>query len=246
MRKSEERLRRLHPYAMNRYDRLRAEGASPLDAMRETAPLFTREPHARPGQPGTQLQLGVATASPDADPVTGVTAGSLRPPTASHDPDREAEHRGQQIAWHLQARAHAERGSELDPAELATALETITNLPAEVIARLARARSEEQVAAGAERARAVDLDRAAGMAADSSGGERAEDLRAARRETRVADTAGAHASADRSAAQLAAESFPCAAADGIRAAVNGRLQQPARPPVPAAAVHKVRGPDLSA
>jgi len=32
MRKSEERLRTLHPYAMTRYDRLRAEGASPTKA----------------------------------------------------------------------------------------------------------------------------------------------------------------------------------------------------------------------
>ena len=246
MRKSEERLRTLHPYAMARYDRLRAEGASPLDAMREAAPLFTREPHARPGQPGTRLRLGAATAGPDADPVAGVTDGGLRPPAPDQDPDREAEHRGQQIVWRLQARAHAERGSELDPAELATALEATTSLPAEVIARLARARSEEAVAAGAERARAADLDRAAGTVAGHSGGERAEDLRAARREGRIADTAGAHASADRSAAQLAAESFPGTAADGIRAAANGSLQQPARPPVPAATAQNARRPGLSA
>jgi hypothetical protein len=246
MRKSEERLRTLHPYAMARYDRLRAEGASPPDAMRQAAPLFTREPHARPGQPGTQLQLGAATAETDAGPVADVTDGSLLPSTSGQDPDREAKHRGQQIVRRLQARAYAERGSELDPAELATALEATTTLPAEVIARLARARSEEQVAAGAERARAADLDRATGMAADSSGGERAEDLRAACRESRIADTSGAHALADRSAAQLAAESFPCTAADGIRAATSGSLQHPARPPAPAAAVHNVRGPGLSA
>ena len=247
MRKSEERLRTIHPYAMARYDRLRAEGASPLDAMREAAPLFTREPHARPGQPGTKLQLGAATVGPDADRTAGITDDSLRPPTPGQNPDREAEHRGQQIVWRLHARAHAERGAELDPAELATALEATTTLPAKVIARLARSRSEEQVAAGAERARAADLDRATGMAADSSSSERAEGFWAARRDTRIADTAGAHASADRSAAQLAAESFPCTAADGIRAAAKGSLQQPARrPAAPAAAVHNVRGTGLSA
>jgi hypothetical protein len=246
MRKSEERLRTLHPYAMERYDRLCAEGASPVDAMREAAPLFTREPHVRPGQPGTRLRLGAATADPDADPVAGVMDGSLRSPALDPDPDREAEHRGQQIVWRLQARARAERGSELDPAELATVLEATTTLPGEVIARLAHARSEEAVAAGAERARATDLDRAAGTAAGHLGSERAEDLRAARRESRIADTAGAHASADRSAAQLAAESFPCTAADGIRAAANGSLQQVARPPVPHAAAQSVRRPGLSA
>jgi hypothetical protein len=233
MRKSEERLRTLHPYAMGRYDRLRTEGASPLDAMREAAPLFTRKPHARPGQPGTQLRLGAATADADADPVAGVTDDSLRPPAPDQDAHREAEHRGHQIVWHLQARAHAQRGSELDPAELATALEATTNLPPEVIARLARARSEEAVAAGAERARAADLDRAG-------------DLRAARRESRIADTAGAHASADRSAAQLAAESFPCTAADGIRAAASGSLQRPSRAPVPAAVAQSAKRAGLSA
>jgi hypothetical protein len=85
MHKSEERLRTLHPYAMNRYDRLRAEGASPADAMREAAPLFTREPQVRPGQPGTQLRLGAGTADPDADPVAGAMDGSLRSPAP--DPD---------------------------------------------------------------------------------------------------------------------------------------------------------------
>ena len=36
---------------MARYDRLRVEGAGPLEAMREAASLFALEPHARPGQP---------------------------------------------------------------------------------------------------------------------------------------------------------------------------------------------------
>ncbi|MDQ2874548.1 MAG: hypothetical protein M3Y33_06990, partial [Actinomycetota bacterium] len=169
-----------------------------------------------------------------------------RPPAPGRDPGREAEHRGRQIVSRLQARARAERGSELDPAELATALEATTSLPAEVIARLARARSGEQVAAGAERARAADLDLPAGTGAGHSGSERAEDLRAARHERGSADAAGAHALADRSAAQLAAESFPCSAADGIRAAASGSLQQPARPPVPAAAARNARRPGLSA
>jgi hypothetical protein len=264
LRKTEERLRTIHPYAMTRYDRLRAEGASPLDAMRETAPLFTREPHVRPGQPGTRLRLELALVDLDADPVAGVTDDSQRQPAPDQDPEREAEHRGQQIVWRLQARARAERGSELDPAELATVLEATTSLPAEVIARLARARSEiarlararseiarlararseEAAAASAERARAADLDHAAGTAADTPGGERTEDLRAARRESRIADAAGAHGSGDRRAAELAAESFPCTAADGIRAAANGSLQRPARSPVRAAA--NVRRPGMPA
>lgn len=102
------------------------------------------------------------------------------------------------------------------PDELATALAERTTLHAEVIARLTRADIEERVAAGAERARAADLDHA-------------DDHRATRRDTLIADTASAHESEDRAVARLAAESFPCTAADGIRAAVTGSLQQPARP-----------------
>ena len=126
--------------------------------------------------------------------------------------------------------------------ELATALEQATSLPAEVIARLARARDEERVAEGAERARAADLGHAS---AAQSARERTQDLTAARRDTQVADTAGAHASSDRTAAQLAAESFPHTAADGVRAAITGRLQQPERSPARTAAVTDTRRPGLA-
>ena len=50
MRKCEERLRLLHPYAMARYDRLRGEGMGPAEAMREAAPLFGQPSHARDGE----------------------------------------------------------------------------------------------------------------------------------------------------------------------------------------------------
>jgi hypothetical protein len=40
-----------HPYAMSWYDRQRAQGAGPFDAMRDALPLFARAPHARPGAP---------------------------------------------------------------------------------------------------------------------------------------------------------------------------------------------------
>ena len=207
MRKSEDRLRQLHPFAMARYDRLRGEGASPLDAMAGAAPLFTHEPHARPGQPGSRLRIGPAPASPDAAPQTGVADGSPGAPAPGQDPLLQAEHRGGQILLRLQARARAERGSELGPEELALVLEDTTTLP---------------------------------------GAERRENLTAAWRETRIADTAGAHALDDRSAAQLAAESFPCTAADGVRAAAAGSLPQPARPPVRAATARNVMRPGLSA
>lgn len=223
LRKAEERLRVLHPYAMGRYDRLRFEGAGPLEAMREAVHLFAREPHARPGQPAA-ARPGIEAGVPGAGSWPGAAeAASAVAPQPGPGPDlyQDAGQRGRVIAERLQARALAERGSRLSPDELATALEVSTSLPAEVIARVVRARSEENVAARAERARAADLNRAA---AATSPRQSANGLTAARRDTVTADTAGAHASADRTAAQLAAESFPCTTADGIRAAVNGRLQ----------------------
>lgn len=234
LRKAEERLRVLHSYAMGRYDRLRAGGVGPLEAMREAVHLFGREPHARPGQPAAArpgIEAGVPGAGlwPDAAEAASVVA-----PQPGRGPDlyQDAEQRGRRIAERLHDRASAERGSRLSLDELATALEASTSLPAEVIARLARARGEENVASRAERARAADLDRAT---SGTSPRQSANGLTAAWRETATADTAGAHASADRTAAQLAAESFPCTTADGIQAAVNGRLQQPLPAPTRTAA-----------
>jgi hypothetical protein len=244
LRKAEGRLRVLHPYAMARYDRLRVQGADPLEAMREAVYLFAREPDAHPGQPATtrpEIEAGTpGTGSwPDAAEAarTGAPQPGLRP-----DLHQDAEQRGKRIAERLQARALAEHGSRLSPDELATALEASTTLPAEVIARLTRARSEENIATHAERARAADLDRAAAAA---SARQSTNGLTAARRDTVIADTAGAHASADRTAAQLAAESFPCTTADGIRAAVDGRLQQAAPSPARTAATQNVPRPGLA-
>jgi hypothetical protein len=243
LRKAEERLRVLHPYAMGRYDRLRTEEAGPLEAMRETVDLFAREPHVRPGQPAAArpgIEAGVPGTGSWPDAAEAASAGAPQPGPAP-DLYQDAE-RGRRIAERLQARALAERGSRLSPDELVAALEASTSLPAEVIARLARARSEENMAARAERARAADLD---GAAAAASPLQSANGLTAARRDTATADTAGAHASADRTAAQLAAESFPCTTADGIRAAVNGRLQQPAPSPTRTAAAQNAPRPGLA-
>jgi len=46
---AEERLHQLRPDVMDRYDRLTAEGADPVEAMRRVAPFFD-QPTARPGQ----------------------------------------------------------------------------------------------------------------------------------------------------------------------------------------------------
>src|ERR1022692_2623754 len=66
MRKCEDRLRTLHPHAMARYDRLRTDGLSPLDAMREAARLFSRSPDIRVGDP--------VPSRPELTPRTGQRA----------------------------------------------------------------------------------------------------------------------------------------------------------------------------
>ena len=58
----ENRLRGLHPYAMARYDRLRAEGAMPFEAMHDVLPLFGRAPSARPGGAATERRALTAPA----------------------------------------------------------------------------------------------------------------------------------------------------------------------------------------
>ena len=220
LRKAEERMRALHPYAMSRYDRLRHEGAGPLEAMRDAIYLFAREPAARPGQPAaprSALEPGTPGTNPwpDADKVPGT--GDPKP-APGPDPGQVALRRGQQIAVQMQDRALAERGSRLSPEELAVALEATTTLPAEVIARLARARDEEHTAA---RAAGPDRAQSAAPARSSVGG-----MTAARGDTATAGTADSHASAGRTAVQLAAECFPRTAAEGIQAAVRGGLRQP--------------------
>jgi len=154
----EQRLRVLHPYAMARYDRLRSDGAAPLDAMREALPLFTRAPHARPGDPVAERR---GLAAPDSPGTAAWDSSADNPGVAQAAADssatRQAEQRGQQIMRELQARALAGRGYALSPDELVTTLGAITTLPGDVIARLARADSQDRVAWGAERTRADDL-----------------------------------------------------------------------------------------
>lgn len=219
LRRAEERLRALHPYAMGRYDRLRFDGAGPLEAMREAVHLFARKPHARPGQPAAArpgIEAGVPGAGSWPEPAV------VAQPGPGPDLHQDAVQRGRLVAERLQARASAERGSRLSADELFTALEASTSLPAEVVALLA----------SAERAHAADL---GGSAAAASPRQSANGLADAQRDTVTADTAGAYASGDRTAVQLAAESFPCTTADGILAAVGGRLQQSALSPARTAA-----------
>jgi len=131
--RSEERLRELHPYAMARYDRLRTDGLSPEDAMRETAPLFARHPQARDAQstshPGLRPGTGAEWIAGDTAPAEEIS-GLLT--------EEAMELRGRQIVTALQAQAHAESREPLGADELHTVLETVTNLPAHIIARITR------------------------------------------------------------------------------------------------------------
>jgi hypothetical protein len=227
MRKSEDHLRRLHPYAMARYDRLRSDGAAPLDAMHEAAPLFGNQPRARqhPGSARTPV-----TSHADGPQTTQATAASDAERAGQEREEQlmRAERSGRLIVGRLQADALTETGTRLSPDELVTRLEAQTSLPAEVIARLAFATQADQAAWHAEEARSSDLDRAA--ARPVRRGRHAADLDQAARQEELADTARAQGADERSAAQVAAASFPFSAADGIRTAARAGTRQPARRP----------------
>jgi hypothetical protein len=245
VRTCEQRLHVLHPYAMAWYDRLRSQGATPLDAMREALPLFARAPHARPGDPAAERPGLAAPGSPGtASRDSSADESGVAQDAADSSAIRQAEQRGQQIVQELQARALAERRYTLSPDELETTLGATTTLPGDVIARLARADSQDRVAWGAERTRADDLG-SAPAAAVPGGSPRVEYLTAAAQDRLTADTAAAHPAGDRSATRLAAESFPCTAADAVTAAATGAIQ--AAPPAVRAntAVH-IRRPGRSA
>jgi hypothetical protein len=132
MRRCEERLRDLHPYAMARYDRLRGDGAGPADAMRDAAPLFANAPRTydRPYVPRPVLTAGNGESLPWTSPApepgaqTGATVAGAQ------------EQRGKQIIAALQERARAQRRGPFGEAEQRTVLETVTNLPHDVIDRI--------------------------------------------------------------------------------------------------------------
>ena len=135
LRRCEGRLRELHPYAMARYDRLKADGMSPLDAMREAVPFFARSPHVRTGEPGaTRAALD---AQAEANLGRRADAGDVtEEPEPDSDPDEQAERRGHQIADRLQAEARAAGRPPLAPDELALVLATVTNLPDTVLTKI--------------------------------------------------------------------------------------------------------------
>ena len=88
LRKCEERLRDLHPYAMARYDRLRGEGVGAVEAMRQAVPMFGRSSHARPGDPAAARHALVGPAETDVAPRRG-DAGGWGGPSAGKGHDHE-------------------------------------------------------------------------------------------------------------------------------------------------------------
>jgi hypothetical protein len=133
-RKCEQRLRLLHPYGMNYYDRLCSEGVAPHDAMSQAAPLFARPPTARPGD--TEPARPALTEGTLGDMTEGAASSDHGEPRSELGQPQEAEERGQQIADQLQARARAAGRPLLGPAELALVLETVTNLPDDLITKI--------------------------------------------------------------------------------------------------------------
>ena len=136
MRKCEERLRDLHPHAMARYDRLRADGMGPAEAMREAAPLFTRPPRVHDAH--LHPAAGARTPRP---PAGGAEHRPGPAPDPTPAPTAQAqERRGRQIIDALQEQARAQGRDPLGEAEQRTVLETVTNLPPAVIDRIVPAR----------------------------------------------------------------------------------------------------------
>ena len=129
LRRCEERLRDLHPYAMGRYDRLREEGAAPADAMRDAAPLFANAPRTydRPYVPRPVLAAGNGN-----DASWAAAAPEPGTPTGGALADAQ-QVRAKQIIAALQEQARAHHRGPLGEAEQRTVLETITNLPPDVI-----------------------------------------------------------------------------------------------------------------
>jgi len=139
LRASEDRLRTLHPYAMSHYDRLRDQGASLFQAMREALPLFARHPDPRPGQPAPARHPldAVPPTPPGPQPPATPPAPEPEPEPATRTTAQDqAETRGRQIIAGLQDRARAAGRPPLGRDELVTVLEAMTTLPPDVITRL--------------------------------------------------------------------------------------------------------------
>jgi hypothetical protein len=112
------------------------------------------------------------------------------------------------------------------PAYVAVGIDA--DVPGDVITMLAHARSENRVAEGAEPARAYSC---SGVSADlrlPDGAVHGDNLSSSSEDGLLTDTASIHTHGNRTAVQLAAESFPCTAADAVMAvaAAGTHAEQP--------------------
>ncbi len=131
MHRCEGRLRTLHPHAMARYDRLRTDGLTPNEAMRQSAPLFKRPPNVRDGtwSPRSSLSAG------DGHGHSWVAAehGPTRAEWEAHATADAQTQRAREILQEAQDQARTRRRGKLGETEQRLKLETVTNLPAEII-----------------------------------------------------------------------------------------------------------------
>jgi hypothetical protein len=121
---AEARLREIHPYAMARYDQLRAAGLDRAAAMRQAAPAFLMDPRPRP-------------APRDAQAGRYLTAGAAAGPApAPPDPDAAVVGRLLEIVGGLNDREIAAGRAPLDPAVVEMALAGRTSAPPRLIGRV--------------------------------------------------------------------------------------------------------------
>ncbi|MFC4906929.1 hypothetical protein [Actinomadura gamaensis] len=150
--KCEARLRELHPYAMHRYDELRAEGKDRLEAMQGAAPFFANAPHTRPGDvPARQQALPAGTG-------TRWAANPHGPTRADLEKAQERE-RALEITKRLRDKVR-EKGHDPSAAELRTMLEVTTNLPEDVITEVVPLRSGRGAGSGIDTPEAALADAA--------------------------------------------------------------------------------------
>jgi hypothetical protein len=131
MHKCEGRLRTLHPHAMARYDRLRADGLTPNEAMRQSAPLFKRPPNVRDGtwSPRSSLPAGDGLGHSWAAAEHGPTRAEWE----AHVTADAQTQRAREILQEAQDQARTRRRGKLGETEQRLRLETATNLPPGII-----------------------------------------------------------------------------------------------------------------
>ncbi|MEU7942391.1 hypothetical protein [Microbispora bryophytorum] len=125
VRKCEERLRKLHPHAMADYDRLRADGTSRLEAMRQAAPSFSRDARGR-----APRRAAVTVGVEHEAVFDRIEHGPFREDWERARWEGAAEQRAHEL---LDEMAACPGGAAPTDEELWLALETRTNLPLQAI-----------------------------------------------------------------------------------------------------------------